>query len=670
MSSHFSRKSLSTMSEYIDIPHIHQQRLAVPSSSYGRPDVPAGHGRPDISPSYRRPELSPSSYGRQDIYQPSSSVPRVTRLSYSPNPNHPSWMSNSAPPTRPNSSPLAPANSSAPSHPTGEADNSMLQPPRPPYASPNPEYDAGRPSWVSPPYLSRPGSTVPPNGYGRMTPAGPRYPSTSRAKEPELRLRDPATDEEEEEDEEMEQEYISRSEGRHEYEYEHETDMQSGPYDEEDDEEEENMTVDIGPNGAPSAQSHHGPTNAIANELVQPLPPNKPKQSFVGGFFAGLKRIPKAMVKNNPRPRTPPSTAASLPPPAVLPVTGRTANLPKWEERVQGGVNLPSQNITRIEMPTIDLSHTTDTTSPRNSDPQGHPRDVDPEVPPALPNPHEQELLSPVPLETPVEIKPLPTEDYSRMSGQSSAFSPPYSSSSTSRTYPSYPEDSFRSHFNRIGRFISNLKGLPWISSHVAVDYRPADAHRAQYDKPIGSWYSPEGHEKLDLLAAPQSTPAPSKRPAVRRRHHSQPPEADDRRNHHHHHHHHHDGVAAVRPSRGSATSGGVGPTSPGASSGMNPYAYNYYYQQPHPVYVYPTAAVSPPRVRSPDGQAVMSSIPEQAVPVYMLAPAPLVVPSSPPKGSRPTHVHQTFPKASPVSSPPIHITPAPNVSLPGKVPP
>lgn len=236
---------------------------------------------------------------------------------------------------------------------------------------------------------------------------------------------------------------------------------------------------------------------------------------------------------------------------------------------------------------------------------------------------------------SPIEVHPQPTSDYDAMSEPT----------------PDPEEASLSTRANRVGKFVKDLSHLPWISSHVAEEYNPAQSPRALQDKPSGSWYTKRGHQQVDLLEGP----APAK-VQIRQRSRAAPPELKQprprTRPRPQRTYTGSDGATtAIRPTRfpASATSGGVIPTSPGASShGGGSYSYSYYYSTPQPLYVYPSTVS--PQLRRPDvpGSPHPPDV-QQAVPVYMLAtPAPLVLPASPTHRSPGhQHRHHAAPKAT-----------------------
>lgn len=268
-----------------------------------------------------------------------------------------------------------------------------------------------------------------------------------------------------------------------------------------------------------------------------------------------------------------------------------------------------------------------------------------------LVNPHENSPLDIRSISTPEPADLRHTADYDAMDAP---------------IYSERPETTFSSHINRVGKFFNDLTHLPWISTLVSVEYRPGESRRARYagDKPAVSWYAKENHERLDLLAEsrpvvrPRAT-LPPNAPQQRRHRPRTPPSSpastDARR------------ATAIRPSRTpvTLTSRGAGaPASPGASShgqGQHSYSYSYYY--PQPLYVYPSSA-SPRGGGLPEMAAIrMPGSPggpdmQQAVPVYMLAPGPVVLPHSP--GGHRRH-HTSRPMQNPPSFPmPTHSAQSP----------
>lgn len=305
-------------------------------------------------------------------------------------------------------------------------------------------------------------------------------------------------------------------------------------------------------------------------------------------------------------------------------------------------------------IPLRDSEFTTDTTT--SSGPPRTPPDT------ALPNPHDPSsidvLETPASIASPVDVEPQYASDYDAMSRS-----------------PEPEEASLSSRANRVGKFVKDFAHLPWIGSHVATEYNPAESARAQQDKPSESWYTKRGHQRLDLLEGP----APA-RPQMQQRSRALPSEVQQSRSNPQPRAHtgarprqrHRANTAgsevatAIRPTRtpASATSAGVVPPSPGASShgkGSHAYSYSYYYSSPQPLYVYPSAVspqMVPPQLRRPDGSGSPPQELAQAVPVYMLAtPAPIMMPSpqhhrSSSRNHRPGHHHPMPKMTSPNKSP------------------
>lgn len=282
-----------------------------------------------------------------------------------------------------------------------------------------------------------------------------------------------------------------------------------------------------------------------------------------------------------------------------------------------------------------------------------------PDIIAALPNPHESQLVTADPnaFATPIHITPQAAPDYERMS----------QSDSQSDSYG----DSFMSHLYHLGQFLKDLFQLPFIGKFKTAEYDPGTSWRAHNSKAPKSWYTQPGQAKIDLLATPTASRPPrrfkSSRPPRARQYHNR-----DRDRHHHHHHHHKqvssysrprhryqhfsppssmDAATAIRPARTpmSATSEGVMPTSPGASShgrGNQSIAYSYYGSQP--MYVYPAQMPVVSRgmetTRSPKAER------RPTMPIYMMA-----VPPTFGKHRSNRHHHHHHPSSS--TSPPHRLS-------------
>ncbi|KAH8104024.1 hypothetical protein BXZ70DRAFT_678940 [Cristinia sonorae] len=367
----------------------------------------------------------------------------------------------------------------------------------------------------------------------------------------------------------------------------------------------------------------------VDNVWTLPEPEKQPGfgKRFVGGFVAGFKRIPKAMSKSTNRDVEPTPMPVSFNDNIKLAPAALHYDKPPYQ--IHQPTNIPHERIhppdSRHASSTTPSTQSSSMLAPASPPNLPAPRDPPPTLQPALPNPYAPpaELHTPAYIASPVEVHPRHASDYDAMSEPSSDLRQP----------------SLNTRANQVGAFVKEFSHLPWINNRVATEYDPGQSHRAQEaqkHKKSGSWYTKRGQQRLDLLETP-SHPKPMRTRDI----FAEPHESKNPRSHSHSRsrpHRNHtaasDVVTAIRPSRtpASATSGGVVPTSPGASShgrGSHAYSYSYYYSNPQPLYVYP-AAVSPPR--RPDANLNSGSQElQQALPVYMLAaPGPLVLPASP----------------------------------------
>ncbi|GBE86176.1 hypothetical protein SCP_0900530 [Sparassis crispa] len=101
-------------------------------------------------------------------------------------------------------------------------------------------------------------------------------------------------------------------------------------------------------------------------------------------------------------------------------------------------------------------------------------------------------LSTPVAVNSPVQVNPLPTADYVRME---------------SRERPL--DDSFSAHITRARTLLVDLRNLPWISYPVAVDYFPSQSSRARSPeaKPNSWYYTTRQHQELDLIGTSPAKP-------------------------------------------------------------------------------------------------------------------------------------------------------------------
>ena len=249
-------------------------------------------------------------------------------------------------------------------------------------------------------------------------------------------------------------------------------------------------------------------------------------------------------------------------------------------------------------------------------------------------------------------------------------------------------ETTIGSQINRVGKFLTDFKRLPWIANHVSSEYEPSESRRArerEKQKKQGiSWYTKEQRDELDLLATPTMEPnqpaqtarSAQPRPQMRVRDIDSPGSSPRHRQH----------TNNSSPSRGAATA--IRPThtprsmtsrdllSPGVSShghGHHSHSTTYHYANAmgQPMILLPSA-LTPPResareseLGSPSSSRVEAA---QGIPVYLLAaPANLIMPS-PRSGHRHHHSPRpdqpgssiALPRSPPSQpSPRIHRSPA-----------
>ncbi|KAI0766901.1 hypothetical protein BD413DRAFT_142648 [Trametes elegans] len=401
---------------------------------------------------------------------------------------------------------------------------------------------------------------------------------------------------------------------------------------------------DVEPQTLPEYERHYQQTqgqpqrDSFYDHMATDEPEPKPKKkTFVGGFVAGLRKLPKAVVKSHLYDRKATRKGA----PGTEQPTGQSHYLPAYDEP---GVTVTDpasvHYVEAVEMPPGPRSPSspsyTDPTrpssnarSPRHSSQRQSGQSNTPSVMLTRPPP-----IRTTPPGSPVLVSPHPASDYAKME-------------SPVRFAP--PDDSFSAHITRVKGFIHELRSLPWTSSRVALDYVPAQSSRARVGKAkqAGSWYTGVGpHQDVDLLGSARMPP---------RRLGSE------------------DGGGSVRfPSAPIAiahdgrtpasfvTSPGLFP-SPGMSShgqGQHPTSYSYYFAPPQPLYVY-SSPMSTPAAANPaiavDSSSSSSSRREQhtqAVPVYMMAgPSPGLIPAPLPMAH--TSSHNQPMRTSPNTLPP-----------------
>ncbi|KAH9935081.1 hypothetical protein B0H21DRAFT_699289 [Amylocystis lapponica] len=402
----------------------------------------------------------------------------------------------------------------------------------------------------------------------------------------------------------------------------------------------------------PSADTDHGiayghstwsPETSLEPE---PVKPKGKAMTFVGGFVSGLRRLPKAMSRGRLREHK----LTRKGPEDIMDTGEASTPLPLYDEP---GRPVPSssniQYVEGVQMPieqpaSAELSYADES---RLTDAQGH-TSYHTSYGPSYGPSHERQSgdtsaahhdhLPPL-MTSPVMVEPQPTSDYDKME---------------SPVRISKPDDSLSAHYTRLRKFLKDLHDLPWVSSHVTVEYIPQKSSRARPEKmKPTSWYTARHHQTIDLLAAASSRSQvrlhkddagvhirPQPRSTTTYSHGGS---ATSRAGRSHRRENTSPGLASPLSGRGSSHTHGH-------SHGQNSYSYNYYYPTPQPLYVYPSPGPSPPSQTVQPGQPSPNGVPmspAQPVPMYMVAaPSPMVMPVAPPPIHAPTHIQFSSPSA------------------------
>lgn len=401
----------------------------------------------------------------------------------------------------------------------------------------------------------------------------------------------------------------------------------------------------------------------------------KPKKNFVGGFFSGIRHLPRMWSSSR--------SGKSL---AAEPPASTNPSRPTLPLHLESYSNLPdfSRPSNPILETSADLSRVTETTASSHGEPLtpdqsgvGEGVAVVEDDPDPLPNPYDPSRMPQAQpnIASPEAVILQQAADYDAMTEE-----------------PSYDEqaDTLGTHIDRVGTFVKDFIHLPWINAkNATVEYRPAESRRAYPKKPGQSWYAKEHHEKLDLLAGPSPPPtqpravpravpraAPRMQESPRRQrtapgqpHRARSPTSSSARSL--------DAVTAIRPTTtpGSLTTHGglIRVPSPGASShGNGQHSYSYAYYGSSPLYVYPAqVGAGAAAAGALDAGGVMhagypTALPlamppaeggsPQAVPVFMLAAPPAY--GMPRSGSPRKHRRHHSRKKGPASPPPPMPTP------------
>ncbi|KZT21152.1 hypothetical protein NEOLEDRAFT_1139778 [Neolentinus lepideus HHB14362 ss-1] len=217
------------------------------------------------------------------------------------------------------------------------------------------------------------------------------------------------------------------------------------------------------------------------------------KGRFVGGFFAGLKKLPRAVLRS----RRPP----------VIEYPGFSA--PQFD---------PSSQMSyaqSIDVPIEHRAHTPALSKHSSHHSQRRPEDAIAHVNGDVSSTvvHQDPVPGPSGIVTNAPAPPLdlaspnlrPTSDYDKMP------TPPHT--------PTAP--SITSYLTRAHRLLKGLSGLPWVApstGRVAVDYFPGENPRSRYLYPRyrereqnKTWYTSK-HKDVDLLSGERDIPLQSRR--------------------------------------------------------------------------------------------------------------------------------------------------------------
>ncbi|KAH7910207.1 hypothetical protein BJ138DRAFT_1153468 [Hygrophoropsis aurantiaca] len=360
-------------------------------------------------------------------------------------------------------------------------------------------------------------------------------------------------------------------------------------------------------------------------------------RNFVGGFVNGLRRLPKIMSKGrlrdrkNPRQHTTNTIDLDRDP------------LPRYQSNDQLNFEQPLSDVQYVEgmdMPSVEIApeHPVSPRIPMNGPANGN-GNTNPSTPgdmrrerltlsavhehsyeqhdnnpgsssSALRTPHHTFHPSAEAIRSPVLASPKPGSDFAKMESPIRA-----------------PSDtSIGTQFVRVQRFVRELNELPWVSSRVAVEYKPGESSRAKYrrqrdSKPSASWYNTRHDRSLDLLAGP-----PSARVLPHYYHHQQYPGYVP-------------GSSAnllyqyPHGNRSHTPSGESPPSQQGSTDSHGNPLYPYGYPAAYvaqPLFMYPSG-IPPPGVSSPENGANPPEM-HQARPVYLLTTSPTTL-LSPPQG-------------------------------------
>jgi len=255
------------------------------------------------------------------------------------------------------------------------------------------------------------------------------------------------------------------------------------------------MPTPIIPNAPPLSES----ASRSEYMMVDPDPEYQPEEEsgvqmqggrrgFVGGFVAGLKNLPRVMLRH---PRVAEVASEKKGHYRRRTVDDGGPGLPMYQSYMQDPPVDPSnvEIVAGMPMPT---PHTISVTSPslreNPDDDQASYSDMHPSRPNTQAGDTTLIHQSQINIGSPVQADMQPASDYDKMSSIAQ----------------SAPSVSIAAHINRLQQFFQDINDLPWVSSRVAVDYIPERNGRRgtgkrQTPKASESWYP--AHQELDLLS-------------------------------------------------------------------------------------------------------------------------------------------------------------------------
>ncbi|CAL1710158.1 unnamed protein product [Somion occarium] len=236
--------------------------------------------------------------------------------------------------------------------------------------------------------------------------------------------------------------------------------------------------------------------------MPEPAPARSRLGNFVGGFMATLRHIPNAMVKNNPRNAIPaeyigPGGEGSMVNSPRVSYYSSSPNPRNSRILSQGGETYtPYTHTTNMPVEEVPEPLDEDPRTTSSTAPASNAQELYDDGTTAV---HHDAPVDSSVISSPAQIGREEISDYEK----------------TRTPYPfTNPEDkSLTSYVDRIHRFFTDIRDLPWMTPQIANEYVPAiDSSRGRKrtsDQPV-SWYKPRPKKEKQDSDSTSTLPVPS----------------------------------------------------------------------------------------------------------------------------------------------------------------